>query len=232
MNLLRKFRNRIIGLINWDLQHFNVLEVTKGSFIHSSVKFRNVRIKGDITIGEGCRITNRVKISNKSKVEIGRFTSINGPDTDIYCAVNPVKIGSFCSIARNVTIQEFNHKFDRLTSYFICKNLFNEKSENDIHSKGSIEIGNDVWIGTQCVILSGAKIGDGAVIAANSVVTGEIPPFAIAAGTPAKVLKYRFDEKTIQRIQELKWWDWSVEKIKMNKELFVKENFGIDDLIK
>ncbi len=222
MNLLRNLKKRLIKSIRWDLEHENDIQISSDSFIHPTAKLVNTRIKGNVKIGEGCKIFD-VKISGRSLVEIGRYTSISGPNTDIYCAVNNVKIGAFCSIARNVNFQEYNHKTERLASYFIYQNIFGEKLEKDISSKGSIEIGNDVWIGAQCVILSGAKIGNGAVIAANSVVIGEIPPFAIAAGTPAKILKYRFSEEIIKKIEEMKWWEWPKDKIFKNKDLFFED---------
>lgn len=222
MNLLRKLKKRLIKSIRWDLEHENDIQTSSDSFIHPSSKLINARIKGNVQIGEGCKIFD-MKISSKSSVEIGRFTSIVGPNTDIYCAINKIKIGSFCSIARNVNFQEYNHRTDRLASYFIYQNIFGDNLEKDITSKGDIEIGNDVWIGAQCVILSGAKIGNGAVIAANSVVVGDIPPFAIAAGTPAKILKYRFSEEIIKKIEEMKWWEWSKDEIFENKNLFFEE---------
>jgi virginiamycin A acetyltransferase len=89
-----------------------------------------------------------------------------------------------------------------------------------MESKGPITIGNDVWIGTQCVILSGSTIGDGAVIAANSVVTADIPPYAIAAGSTAKVLRYRFSDAIIERLLNLQWWHWSRSKLEQNRALF------------
>ena len=90
-------------------------------------------------------------------------------------------------------------------------------------SKGNIVIGNDVWIGTHSVILSGAKINDGAIVAANSVVTGEIPAYAIVAGAPAKVLKYRFPQNVIDDLLEKQWWNWAIEKIKDEKTFFSQD---------
>ena len=92
-------------------------------------------------------------------------------------------------------------------------------------------MGHDVWIGTHCVLLSGAKIGNGAIIAANSVVTGEIPAYAIAAGSPAKVIKYRFSEEMISSLNALSWWHWPMEKIQGNKQLF-ENDFNADTLTK
>jgi len=83
--------------------------------------------------------------------------------------------------------------------------------DEDITSKGDISLGSDVWIGTQSVVLSGATISDGAVIGANSVVNSFVPPYAIAVGSPAKVVKYRFSDQLIRRLLTLKWWDWGDE---------------------
>jgi len=216
MMLYEKIKRKIIDSI----KKYNRLTLNADSFIHPSIKIDSADISGKVTIGEGCKIINGVLIRAGKAVTIGRFTSLNGPNTDIVSGINPVSIGSFCSIARNVNIQEFNHRTDRITSYFILQNIFEENISNDIYSNGPIEIGNDVWIGAQSIILSGAKIGDGAIIAANSVVRGEIPPYAIAIGSPAKVIKYRFDAETITLLLNLKWWDWSLDKIKAHKELF------------
>lgn len=220
MNLLRRLRNRILKTIRWDLENHNSIKITSESFISPLVTLRNTRIRGLIKIDEGCKIVDGVRIDAESEVNIGRYTSIMGPNTDIKSSINAVNIGAFCSIARNVAIQEFNHKIDNLTTYHIHQNIFNSDREKDIYSKGTVEIGNDVWIGTQCLITSGAKIGDGAVIGANSVVVGDIPAFAVAVGSPAKVIKYRFDEVTRNKIKNLKWWYWDIEKIKSNPGLF------------
>ncbi|RUA35653.1 MAG: antibiotic acetyltransferase [Bacteroidetes bacterium] len=211
MKLLNKIYLKFLNKLRYDLEKnpktSNVIKITKESFIHKSVKLQNARISGNITIGKGTKIAGGVIINANSKVDIGNYTSINGPNTDIYAKINDVKIGSFCSIARNVQFQEFDHKFSNFTTYHFHRNILKTDIRDDIESKGNIEIGNDVWIGTQCVILSGAKVSHGAVIAANSVVTGEIPPYAIVAGSPAKVIKYRFNENQIKHLLRINWWD-------------------------
>lgn len=168
------------------------------------VRLIEVKFKGEVEIGNHCKIINGVDLDGA--VYIGDYTSINGPNTDIKTLLNPVRIGSFCSIARNVTFQEYNHDYTRMTTYLVNLNLMGGVQQQDVISNGEIVVGNDVWIGTHSIILSGAKIGTGAVIAANSVVTGEIPPYAIAAGSPAKVIKYRFDEATIKELLASEWW--------------------------
>jgi acetyltransferase-like isoleucine patch superfamily enzyme len=222
--------DKILNLIVIKLRNHNLINLTGIGQIHSRVKLKGAIITGNVIVSEGCKIVKGVHIKGESEVRIGKYTSINGPMTDIHAVVNSVTIGAFCSIARNVTIQEYNHRLDGLTTYFINQNIFEGREKDDIISSGSIEIGNDVWVGTQTVILSGAKIGDGAIIGANSVVTGVIPPYSIAVGSPAKVIKYRFDQDTIDKIQELKWWNWDIEKIKINKNLFI--DFKIEDLYK
>lgn len=175
------------------------------------------QIRGNVMIGAHSKIVEALLVGN---ISIGRWTTFNGPNSDIYAHLNSVKIGNFCSIARNVSIQEYNHCFDRATSYFIHVNVFGEKIQEDIVSNGDIVIGNDVWIGTQSVVLSGAVISDGAVIGANSLVNSFIPPYAVAVGSPAKIVKYRFPDQTIERLLNIKWWDWSDEKIRKNRAMF------------
>ena len=217
MGLLKK----ILGSVSVLLKNFNELSLNEAASIHPSVKLKGATLKGNITIDSGSKISNGVSIDAIKEVRIGRNTSITGPNTDIKNLLNPVHIGSFTSIARNVTIQEFNHKIDRVSTYFMGQNIFDGKVADDVTSKGEIIVGNDVWIGTQTVILSGSRIGDGAIIAANSVVSGDIPPYAIAGGSPARVIKYRFTDDIIEALLEIKWWDWEIDKIKAHEELFV-----------
>lgn len=124
-------------------------------------------------------------------------------------------IGKFCSIAEGVTIMlGGEHRTDWITTYPFNA-LVNELSEIKGHpaTKGDIIIGNDVWIAGGAKIMSGVTIGDGAVIGANALVTKDIPPYAICGGVPAKVIRYRFDKRTIKKLLEIQWWNWPDEKI-------------------
>jgi virginiamycin A acetyltransferase len=82
--------------------------------------------------------------------------------------------------------------------------------------KGDIVIGNDVWIGYQATILSGVTVGHGAIIGSKSVVASDVPPYSIVAGNPARIIRKRFDEETIEKLLALAWWDWDLEKITKN----------------
>ena len=100
----------------------------------------------------------------------------------------------------------------------IFQSTWGNELEGSTKSKGDIKIGNDVWIGHSSIILSGVTIGNGAVIAAGSVVVKDVPPFSIVGGNPAKVIRFRFDSKTIAEIENSKWWNWSDSKIRENLE--------------
>ncbi len=138
-----------------------------------------------------------------------------------YCGKNVqvfdsrTKIGSFCSIADNINIGLSMHPLNYLTtSPFMYVDLlgYNDKCR-EIYVE-PVEIGNDVWIGSNVSIMMGVKIGDGAVIGAHAFVNKDVPPYAVMGGGPAKIIKYRFDENIISRLLELKWWDLDDETIK------------------
>lgn len=126
-----------------------------------------------------------------------------------------LKIGKFCSISGDVLfILGGEHRKDFISTYpFNALMKSFSYIEGHPASKGDIIVGNDVWIAHGVKILSGVTIGDGAIIGANSVVTKDIPPYAIAVGSPAKVVKYRFDEDTITKLLKIKWWNFKEEEI-------------------
>lgn len=126
-------------------------------------------------------------------------------------------IGKFCSIGGGVQIfLGGNHRHDWVTTYPF-KNVFADLSLEEYEfevTDGDVVIGNDVWIGHESLILSGVKIGNGSVIAARSVVTKDVPPYAIVAGNPARLIRFRFDDNVIVALQEIAWWDWPIERIR------------------
>lgn len=130
-------------------------------------------------------------------------------------------IGKFCSIAcgTKFLFNCANHSLKSLSTYTFP--LFYEEWELEKlnittawDNKGDIVIGNDVWIGYKAVIMAGVHIGDGAIIAACAVVTKDVPPYTIVGGTPAKEIRKRFDAEVIRQLLMLKWWDWSIDKIR------------------
>jgi len=147
-------------------------------------------------------------------------------DSDVNPRCN-VNIGKFCSIADDITVlTNGNHKYNRVTTYpFSELNWIPITKENaSACGKGDINIGNDVWIGHKSFIHSGITIGDGAVIAACSNITKDVPPYSLVGGNPAKVIKYRFDIETIQSLLQIKWWDWPQEKIRETLPFLLKDD--------
>lgn len=127
-----------------------------------------------------------------------------------------LSIGDYCSIANNVKIYLGGiHRTDWVTSYPFSSYFSEANGIQDTYlTKGDVLIGNDVWLCANAVILSGVTIGDGAVVANSAVVTKDVPPYAVVAGNPAKVIKTRFDEPTIQWLLTVKWWSWSEDEVK------------------
>lgn len=126
-----------------------------------------------------------------------------------------LKIGAFCSIAEDVNIfLGGHHRSEWITTFpFPAFIKSAENIEGYAFSRGDVIIGNDVWLCTNAVILSGVTIGDGAIVAAGSVVTKDVEPYSIVAGNPARCVRYRFNESDRQKLLELKWWSWSEELI-------------------
>ena len=132
-------------------------------------------------------------------------------------------IGKFCSIAcgARFLFNSANHSLRSLSTYpfpifFEEWELDRSQIANAWDHKGDIRIGNDVWIGYEAVIMAGVTIGDGAIIAARAVVTKDVEPYRIVGGVPAKPIRKRFDEATIQALLALRWWDWPRERIARN----------------
>jgi chloramphenicol O-acetyltransferase type B len=142
-----------------------------------------------------------------------------------------LKIGAYCSIAENVEIfLGGNHRTDWVSSYPFPA-FFPEVRHIRDHtlSRGDVVIGSDVWLCRNCTILSGVTIGHGAVVASGAVVTRDVEPYAIVAGNPARVIRYRFDEPTRKALLETAWWEWPEEEVRRVMDKLCSEN--IDDFL-
>ncbi|TGL93315.1 antibiotic acetyltransferase [Leptospira barantonii] len=147
-------------------------------------------------------------------------------------------IGKFCAIATGAKfiMNGANHVMNAFSTYPFA--IFSKGWErvmpksDDFPHKGNTIVGNDVWIGTNAVILPGIKIGDGAIIGAYSVVSKDVPAYSIVAGNPARVVRERFSPEVKEKLLKLKWWDWSAEKITNSLEFLTSLDFKkLDDFV-
>lgn len=165
-------------------------------------------------------------------IEIGDYTYCDDPDGPEKfverCVLyhyphmeERLVIGRFCAIAAGARfiMSGANHALDGFSTYpFSIFGAGWEDPEQDWRKgrRGDTVVGNDVWIGMGATILPGVRIGDGAIIGALAVVASDVPPYGVAAGNPARIVKRRFDDTTIARLLRLRWWDWPAEKITRN----------------
>ena len=159
---------------------------------------------------------------NDSRITVGKYTYFDVKITfGLWQPEDKILIGKFCSLAKDITIFGGGEHFtDRATAFpFVLMFASCQERLIDGRNKGATFIGNDVWIGFGATIMSGVKIGNGAVIGAKAVVAKDIPDYAIAVGNPAKVIRYRFSNKTIERLIRLSWWNWELSKILANLDI-------------
>ena len=173
-----------------------------------------------------CFIKNTVTSPN---IIIGDYTYYDDPDDSENFERNVLYhypfigdrliIGKFCALARGVKfiMNGANHKMSGISTYPFA--IFGNGWEaampqpGELPFKGDTVIGNDVWIGYDCLIMPGVRIGDGAIIAARSVVTADVPAYTVVGGNPARRIKDRFAPAVVDRLLALAWWDWPIEKI-------------------
>lgn len=149
-------------------------------------------------------------------VKIGAYTRINGPSH-----IEDCEIGKFCAIGRNLTVRSTNHSMEYLNlQKFAQEKIIESTLKIAGIRKNRILIGNNVWIGDSVILLPGVRVGNGAVIAAGSVVTKSVPEFSIVGGNPARVIRYRFNQNTIKKLRHINWWDWSPGQLKNNAAIF------------
>jgi len=169
-------------------------------------------------------------------MEVGKYTYGQKHITLVFKEIFPnvkVKIGKFCSIAENLKIFLGNgyHDSGCISTYPFGHTksgaVFGKEKFLDPTTNGNIIIGNDVWIGANVTIMSGVNIGDGAIIATNSHVVKNIEPYSIVGGNPATYIKKRFDEETIKKLLQIKWWDWNIIKIKENRHILSSNKFKL-----
>lgn len=206
----------MLDLIFWLLVRRFVLACQIAGFRSSIVSFSDFRstYKGFNNLSFG----SIVKQSS-----VGKYTYIAG------ARVQSASIGNFCSIGPRSRIGGLGHHPTKWVSshpvFFSTLKQANVSFSQDNYFKESadVHIGNDVWIGAGVLVLDGVTIGDGAVLAAGAVVTGDVEPYSVVGGVPAKHIKYRFHPDTIRELIDISWWDWPDEVLEQNAHLIRTE---------
>lgn len=202
-------------------------EVPESSNVWKSVFLKECKLGKSVNIGDFTRAENsdfkdNVNIQRNSLIYSSSFgrRSYSGKNLTMWYA----DVGAFCSVSWNVGIGGANHDYSRVTTHaFLYSPYMGLMGDNDCGYDRFDEpcvIGNDVWIGANSIICRNVHIGDGAVIAAGAVVTKNVEPYTIVAGVPAKPIKKRFDDETIKRLLDIKWWDFDDSTIRDNFKLF------------
>lgn len=189
----------------------------------------DMNLAGIFNVNVNCKLSKKALIYSPSSLKnvslsYGSYIAPNS-------IISNTDIGKFCSIGPNFLCGYGIHPLDGISTapmfYSVKKqNGFSLSDHDKIIEQKHIKIGNDVFIGANVTILDGVKIGDGAVIGAGAVVSKDIPPYCVAVGVPAKIIKKRFTEFEIKSLLKIKWWDWPEEKLKdVENHFFDLEKF-------
>lgn len=175
-----------------------------------SIEFPSETVRSDfVSVGEFTYYAGAYNLGTFERQCVRYLTEAQGRDKLI--------IGKFCSIATGVSFNlggSENHRSEWVSAYPFSS-IFPDDSSNDgYYPKGDTVVGNDVWIGTEAIIMPGIKIGDGAIIAARAVVTRNVEPYTIVGGVPAKLIKRRFADKHIEELLKISWWNFDIDTIK------------------
>ena len=206
--------------------------VSSKAEIYRFAEIKNSRIAKNAIVGDFSRVINsNMEIGSKLDRSNLLYYSALGDNT--YTGAQDMifhsSIGKFCSISWGVTIGGGEHNYKRISSHdFFYNNRYDIKPQEyeDPYNRYGEKciIGNDVWIGANSTILRGVEVGHGAIVGANSVVSKDVPPYAIVVGSPAKLIKYRFEKSIIKELLQLKWWDLPTETLKANYKNLLSED--------
>jgi virginiamycin A acetyltransferase len=197
----------------------------------SNIEYHN-RFGWTISRNQNKAYLGKVNLAGMSEIDIGNKTYFSGSST--INGNNNLSIGSYCSLADGIEFftSNINHPTGFATTYNLHSNSRMveagvnidlpkfQKEIGNLNEKQNITVGNDVWIGRDVMIMNGIKIPDGCIIGARSTVLKDCEPYGVYVGTPARLVKYRFSNEIINQLLELRWWNWSMKKVKTNKLFF------------
>lgn len=207
-------RNTIKKILLYFLNTPEVKDTVKLSGFSRGLQ--NVTFEGKNAVPDRCNFSGKIHIGYATTLGCNNLLGGN------------ITIGKYCQLGVDVAIHATNHPIHHLTTY-INSNLFDGELKQ-FKEENTISIGHDVWVGHNVIIVGNVTIGNGAILAAGSVVTKDVEPYTIVAGVPARPIKKRFTEKIISEIEELQWWDLPEAELVKIKPLFFKNLKDADSI--
>lgn len=204
--MLQKFRIFIKKVLYYFL---NTTE-NRGEVVFTGFSrgLQNVTFAGKNAVPDRCNFSGKIKIGYATTLGYNNLLA------------GKITIGNYCQIGADVALHATNHPVSFMSTY-INNHLFNGELKQ-LKEENEINIGNDVWIGHNVIIVGTVTIGNGAILAAGAVVTKDVAPYAIVAGVPAKEIKKRFSDEIIAELEALQWWNLSTDALEKIKPLFFK----------
>lgn len=173
--------------------------------------------------------SKRGYLRSTGRIVVGRETNCSSR-TLVLKGKESVTFGSFCAIGDNLRVITAGH---HLHLPALQARFYRKRFAAGYPSEGRrapVTFGSDVWVGDNVTVLSGVTVGDGACLGAGCVVTKDVPPYSVAAGVPARVIKYRFEKPVVELLLEMRWWDWPDEKIQKNETFFMTDLSAVGSL--
>lgn len=222
--------------------YINESDVSDTAVIYGQAELKRSRIGDHSIIGNQAividsEIGSRVSLNRRNYI----LKAIIGDNsyTGIGTMLRSCSVGKFCSLSWNVSVGGGDHDYDRLTTSPLWRlemmanpaiktHDVNKELQNRFEQQPHCTIENDVWIGTNAVVLRDVHIGTGAVIGAGAVVTRDVEPYSIVVGVPAKPIRRRFDDSIIDDLLSIRWWDWSIEDIRRHKDIIFNTRIDSD----
>ena len=199
--------------------------------VYEGAKIKNSKLRESVVVGEdsyieSCVFGNHVQINRRNLIDhstLGDYTY-----TGVNTVIKHALIGKYCSISWNVSVTGNLHDYTTLSPHpFTHFSSFGFAEQSTPLDYKEVSIGNDVWIGMNACVLPGIRIGHGVVIGAGSVVTKDVPDYAVVAGNPARIIKYRFEKEVIDVLLKAQWWNWPDSVMKEHVHLF-ENNIDIE----
>ena len=200
LKILRKLQQ-------WSKPYFDYKNGVKVSFWASGI--HHVEFEGGNIVPENCGFSDRTKLGFRTTLGTNNFFG------------GKVTIGKYCQIGRDVAFHPTNHPITFPTTY-VNSQLFGGELKS-LKTEKSITLGHDIWVGHGVIILAGVTVGNGAILAAGSIITKDVEPYSIVAGNPARLIRKRFSDQSIEELEKLKWWDLSDQELEKIKPYFFKE---------